>query len=60
MDELNIHQGHPLGTNILPKYTPLVLRFNSAPGVGQNIAWALTQDLNLTQIIDDLWYKDIR
>ena len=35
-------------------------RFNQPPGVGQNVAWALTQDINFTQIIDDLWYRDIR
>ena len=25
----------------------------------QNIAWALTRDVNFTRIIDDLWYRDI-
>lgn len=34
-------------------------RFNSAPGVGQNVAWALTKHVNFTRIIDDLWYRDI-
>ena len=34
-------------------------RFNGPPGVGQNIAWALTREVNFTRIIDDLWYKDI-
>eukprot|EP00095_Tigriopus_kingsejongensis_P010173 maker-scaffold202_size261857-snap-gene-1.20 protein:Tk10173 transcript:maker-scaffold202_size261857-snap-gene-1.20-mRNA-1 annotation:"va5_rhybr ame: full" len=33
--------------------------FRGPPGVGQNIAWALTKDVNFTQIIDDLWYRDI-
>lgn len=35
-------------------------KFHHPPGVGQNVAWALTQDINFTQIIDDLWYRDIR
>ena len=35
-------------------------KFHHPPGVGQNVAWALTQDVNFTQIIDDLWYRDIR
>ena len=34
-------------------------RFQAPPGVGQNIAWALTADLNFTKIIDDLWYRDV-
>ena len=34
-------------------------RFNSPPGVGQNVAWALTKHVNFTRIIDDLWYRDI-
>ena len=34
-------------------------RFGHPPGVGQNVAWALTEDVNFTQIIDDLWYRDI-
>ena len=34
-------------------------RFNSPPGVGQNVAWALTKNVNFTRIIDDLWYRDI-
>ena len=34
-------------------------RFFGPPGVGQNIAWALTRDVNFTKIIDDLWYRDI-
>ncbi|TRY77265.1 hypothetical protein TCAL_13990, partial [Tigriopus californicus] len=33
--------------------------FRGPPGVGQNIAWALTKDVNFTRIIDDLWYRDI-
>jgi hypothetical protein len=35
-------------------------RFQHPPGVGQNIAWALTEELNISRIIDDLWYRDIR
>jgi hypothetical protein len=35
-------------------------KFHHPPGVGQNVAWALTQDVNFTQIIDDLWYRDIQ
>ena len=35
-------------------------RFQHPPGVGQNVAWALTEGVNFTQIIDDLWYRDIR
>ena len=34
-------------------------RFHSPPGVGQNVAWALTKHVNFTRIIDDLWYRDI-
>ena len=34
-------------------------RFHAKPGVGQNIAWALTKHVNFTKIIDDLWYRDI-
>ena len=34
-------------------------RYHSPPGVGQNIAWALTKELNFTRIIDDLWYRDV-
>ena len=34
-------------------------RFNTKPGVGQNVAWALTKHVNFTKIIDDLWYRDI-
>ena len=34
-------------------------RFNAPPGVGQNVAWALTKNVNFTRIIDDLWYRDI-
>ena len=34
-------------------------KFMAPPGVGQNIAWALTRNLNFTRIIDDLWYRDI-
>ena len=34
-------------------------RFHAKPGVGQNVAWALTKHLNFTKIIDDLWYRDI-
>ena len=34
-------------------------RFNAPPGVGQNVAWALTKHVNFTRIIDDLWYRDI-
>ena len=34
-------------------------RFQAPPGVGQNIAWALTREVNFTRIIDDLWYRDI-
>jgi hypothetical protein len=34
-------------------------KFQAPPGVGQNIAWALTRDVNFTRIIDDLWYRDI-
>ena len=34
-------------------------RFHAKPGVGQNIAWALTKYVNFTKIIDDLWYRDI-
>ena len=34
-------------------------RFGHPPGVGQNVAWALTAGVNFTQIIDDLWYRDI-
>ena len=34
-------------------------QFGHPPGVGQNVAWALTEDVNFTQIIDDLWYRDI-
>ena len=33
--------------------------FHAKPGVGQNIAWALTKHVNFTKIIDDLWYRDI-
>ncbi|CAB4058840.1 CRISP [Lepeophtheirus salmonis] len=33
--------------------------FNGPPGVGQNVAWALTKNVNFSKIIDDLWYKDI-
>ena len=35
-------------------------QFGHPPGVGQNVAWALTEDVNFTQIIEDLWYRDIR
>ena len=35
-------------------------RFGHPPGVGQNVAWALTENVNFSQIIDDLWYRDIR
>ena len=35
-------------------------KFQHPPGVGQNVAWALTEGVNFTQIIDDLWYRDIR
>ena len=35
-------------------------KFGHPPGVGQNVAWALTEDVNFTRIIDDLWYRDIR
>jgi hypothetical protein len=38
----------------------IVSRFQHPPGVGQNIAWALTEELNISRIIDDLWYRDIR
>ena len=38
----------------------LLHRFQHPPGVGQNIAWALTEELNISRIIDDLWYRDIR
>jgi hypothetical protein len=38
----------------------LTCRFQHPPGVGQNIAWALTEELNISRIIDDLWYRDIR
>ena len=34
-------------------------RFLRPPGVGQNIAWALTKSVNFSKIIDDLWYRDI-
>jgi hypothetical protein len=34
-------------------------RFHAPPGVGQNVAWALTDGVNFTRIIDDLWYRDI-
>ena len=34
-------------------------RYHAKPGVGQNIAWALTKHVNFTKIIDDLWYRDI-
>ena len=33
--------------------------FHAKPGVGQNIAWALTKHVNFSKIIDDLWYRDI-
>ena len=35
-------------------------KFQHPPDVGQNVAWALTEGVNFTQIIDDLWYRDIR
>ena len=35
-------------------------KYQHPPGVGQNIAWALTEDVNFTKIIEDLWYRDIR
>ena len=35
-------------------------KYGDPPGVGQNVAWALTEDVNFTRIIDDLWYRDIR
>jgi len=34
-------------------------RFRAPPGVGQNVAWALTRGVNFSRIIDDLWYRDI-
>ena len=34
-------------------------KYQNPPGVGQNIAWALTEDVNFTKIIEDLWYRDI-
>ncbi len=34
-------------------------QFSAPPGVGQNVAWALTKNVNFTKIIDDLWYRDI-
>ena len=34
-------------------------RYHAKPGVGQNIAWALTKHVNFSKIIDDLWYRDI-
>ena len=34
-------------------------QFSKPPGVGQNVAWALTKNVNFTKIIDDLWYRDI-
>ena len=37
----------------LCSYLPISLSFF------QNIAWALTRDVNFTRIIDDLWYRDI-
>ena len=40
-------------------YQRTTSRFGHPPGVGQNVAWALTEDVNFTQIIDDLWYRDI-
>ena len=33
--------------------------FKLFTGVGQNVAWALTKNVNFTKIIDDLWYRDI-
>lgn len=40
-------------------YQRTTSQFGHPPGVGQNVAWALTEDVNFTQIIDDLWYRDI-
>lgn len=40
-------------------YERTTSKFNSPPGVGQNVAWALTKHVNFTRIIDDLWYRDI-
>ena len=39
----------------------LVVTISLPPSLSfiQNIAWALTRDVNFTRIIDDLWYRDI-
>ena len=59
---------HILGngsSDIYPKifhergFQRMTSRFHAKPGVGQNIAWALTKYVNFTKIIDDLWYRDI-
>ena len=56
---------HHGGKDIYPKifhergYERATSRFHAAPGVGQNVAWALTKQVNFTKIIDDLWYRDI-